>query len=55
MSNEGNIAVRNADIITMDPSRSKAEALAVRHGRIAAKDIPIENTIIGGQVVYQRS
>jgi predicted amidohydrolase YtcJ len=36
MANEGNIAVRNANIITMDPDRPTAEALAVRDGRITA-------------------
>jgi len=36
MSEEHNLAIRNASIITMDSRRPRAEALVVRDGRIAA-------------------
>jgi hypothetical protein len=36
MSNDGSIVLRNATIITMNPNQPRAEALAVRNGRIAA-------------------
>ncbi len=36
MKNKGNIAIRNAGIITMNPRQPFAEALVVREGKIAA-------------------
>ena len=36
MVNAGDLAIRNANIITMNPRQPRAEALVVRHGRIAA-------------------
>ncbi|MGB9301882.1 MAG: amidohydrolase, partial [Anaerolineae bacterium] len=33
---EGDLAIRGANIITMDPSQPRAEALLVRQGRIVA-------------------
>ena len=36
MSSMGDIAIRQANIITMNPLQPRAEALAVREGRIAA-------------------
>ena len=36
MSDSGNVVIRNANIVTMNPRQPRAKALAVRDGRMVA-------------------
>ena len=67
--NQVDTIITNANVITIDPARPRAQALACSDGKLAdlvilsedptaidlmgIKDIPVERTIVGGKTVFE--